>query len=52
VGRTPSFTTIYSDLSKYMHSRTGDKKDFDSQLEKIIDHLRAKDLFDKYSKNT
>ena len=48
-GKIPSLTTIYSDLSEFMHSRTGEKKDFYLQLGKIIDHLKAKELYDKYS---
>ena len=51
VGRIPSLSSIYSDLSKFMHSRTGEKKDFDSLFEKIVDHLSAKELNDKYPEN-
>ena len=45
----PSLTSIYSELSKNLHSRTGKKEDFDSLLEKITDHLKAIDLYTKYS---
>lgn len=46
--KIPSLTSIYTDLSKYMHSRKGDKDNFDNIYEKIIDHLAAVDLANKY----
>ncbi len=45
----PSLTFIYSELSKLMHTRTGSKENFDLLLTKIVDHLKAVELYTKYS---
>ena len=47
--KIPSLSSINSELSKYLHSRTGEKDNFDLLLRKIIDHLKAIELYSKYS---
>jgi hypothetical protein len=47
----PSFSKLYEDLSYNIHSRKGSIENYFSFLEDVYNHLKAKDLFNKYSKN-
>lgn len=46
----PSLGVIWQDLSKYMHTRTGEQADFERLLQDTYAHLEAKKLFERYAK--
>lgn len=45
----PSLASLYTDLSAGLHSRKVDTALFSEMLGKLADHLRAKELFGKYT---
>lgn len=45
----PSIGVIYSTLSAGLHSRKVSKEEYDKQFNDILNHLRAKALFNQYS---
>ncbi len=49
-GVIPSLSSIYEEAGKYLQQRKGSYEAFNEMLEKIEDHLTAKELFSKYSK--
>jgi len=45
----PSVSKMYSELSEGLHTRVVSSSDFDRMFRELLDHFKAKKLFDSYS---